>query len=29
MKRIRKCNDDVYQLAKDQALGKKLKKQKI
>ena len=29
MKRMRKCNDDVYQLAKDQALDKKLKKQKI
>jgi hypothetical protein len=29
MKRIRKCNDDVYQLAKDQALVKKLKKPKI
>ena len=29
MKRRRKCNDEVYQLAKDQALVKKLKKQKI
>ena len=27
MKRIRKCNDEVYQLAMDQALVKKLKKQ--
>ena len=26
MKRMRKCNDDVYQLAKDQTLVKKLKK---
>jgi hypothetical protein len=26
---MRKCNDEVYQLAKDQALVKKLKKQKI
>jgi hypothetical protein len=26
---MRKCNDEVYQLAKDQALDKKLKKQKI
>ena len=25
MKRMRKCNDDIYQLAKDQALIKKLK----
>jgi hypothetical protein len=25
MKRMRKCNDKVYQLAKDQALVKKLK----
>ena len=25
MKRIRKCNDAIYQLAKDQALVKKLK----
>jgi uncharacterized protein YcfL len=25
MKRMRKCNDDAYQLAKDQALVKKLK----
>ena len=29
MKRMRKCNDEIYQLAKDQALVKKLKKQKI
>ena len=29
MKAIRKCNDEIYQLAKDQALDKKLKKQKI
>jgi hypothetical protein len=29
MKRMRKCNDEIYQLAKDQALGKKLKKQQI
>ena len=29
MKRMRKCNDEAYQLAKDQALIKKLKKQKI
>ena len=29
MKRMRKCNDEVCQLAKDQALVKKLKKQKI
>jgi hypothetical protein len=28
MKRMRKCNDEVYQLAKDQALVKKLKKTK-
>ena len=27
MKRMRKCNDEIYQLAKDQALVKKLKKQ--
>jgi hypothetical protein len=26
---MRKCNDEVYQLAKDQALIKKVKKQKI
>jgi hypothetical protein len=26
---MRKCNDEVYQLAKDQALVKKLNKQKI
>jgi hypothetical protein len=25
MKRMRKCNDEVYQLAKDQGLVKKLK----
>jgi hypothetical protein len=25
MKRMRKCNDEIYQLAKDQALVKKLK----
>ena len=24
MKRMRKCNDEIYQLAKDQALVKKL-----
>ena len=30
MKRMRKCNDEIYQLAKDQALVKKIKKkQKI
>ena len=29
MNRMRKCNDEVYQLAKDQTLVKKLKKQKI
>jgi hypothetical protein len=29
MKRMRKCNDEIYQLAKDQALVKKLNKQKI
>ena len=29
MKRLRKCNDEVYQLARDKALVKKLKKQKI
>ena len=29
MKRMRKYNDEIYQLAKDQALVKKLKKQKI
>ena len=28
MKRMRKCNDEVYHLAKDQALVKKLKKKK-
>ena len=26
MKTMRKCNDEIYQLAKDQALAKKLKK---
>ena len=29
MKTIRKCNEEIYQLVKDQALVKKLKKQKI
>ena len=29
MNRMRKCNDEVYQLAKVQTLDKKLKKQKI
>ena len=29
MKRMRKSNDEAYQLAKDQALVKKLKQQKI
>ena len=30
MKAMRKCNDEIYQLAKDQALVKKFKKnQKI
>jgi hypothetical protein len=28
MKRMRKCNDEIYQLAKDQALVKKIKKPK-
>jgi hypothetical protein len=28
MKAMRKCNDEIYQLAKDQALVKKLKKPK-
>jgi hypothetical protein len=28
MKRMRKCNDEIYQLAKDQTLVKKLKKTK-
>jgi hypothetical protein len=28
MKAMRKCNDKIYQLAKDQALVKKLKKTK-
>ena len=27
MKAMRKCNDEIYQLGKDQALVKKLKKQ--
>ena len=29
MKTMRKGNDEIYQLAKDQSLVKKLKKQKI
>jgi hypothetical protein len=29
MNRMRKCNDEVYQLAKDQALVKKLKNKTI
>jgi hypothetical protein len=29
MKAMRKCNDEIYQLAKDQALVKKLKKQRF
>ena len=29
MKAMRKCNDEIYQLAKDHALVKKFKKQKI
>jgi hypothetical protein len=29
MKRRRKCNDEVYQLAKDQALVKKLKNKRF
>ena len=29
MKAMRKCNDEICQLAKDQALVKKLKKTKI
>jgi hypothetical protein len=29
MKAMRKCDDEIYQLAKDQALVKKLKKLKI
>jgi hypothetical protein len=29
MKGMRKCDDEIYQLDKDQALVKKLKKQKI
>ena len=28
MKTTRKCNDEIYQLAKDQALVKKIKKTK-
>jgi hypothetical protein len=28
MKRMRKCNDEIYQLTEDQALVKKLKKTK-
>ena len=28
MKTMRKCNDEIYQLVKDQALVKKLKKKK-
>ena len=29
MNRMRKCNDEVYQLAKDQALVKKLKNKRL
>ena len=29
MKTMRNCNDEIYQLVKDQALVKRLKKQKI
>jgi len=29
MKRMRKCNDEVFQLAKDQALVKKLKNKRF
>ena len=29
MKAMRKCNDEIYQLAKDQAVVKKLKNKKI
>jgi hypothetical protein len=29
MKAMRKCDDEIYQLAKDQALVKKLKKLRI
>jgi hypothetical protein len=29
MKRMRKCNDEVYQLAKDQTLVKKLKNKRF
>jgi hypothetical protein len=29
MKTMRKCNDDIYQLAKDQELVKRLKKKEV
>jgi hypothetical protein len=29
MKRMRKCNDEIYQIAKDQALVKKLKNKRF
>ena len=29
MKAMRKCNDEIYQLAKDQAVAKKIKNKKI
>ena len=29
MKKMRKCNDEIYQLAKDQALVKKLKNKRF
>ena len=29
MKTMRNCNDEIYELVKDQALVKRLKKQKI
>ena len=29
MKAMRKCNDEIYQLAKDQSVVKKLKNKKI
>ena len=29
MKTMRKCNDDIYQLAKDQELVKKLRKKDV
>jgi hypothetical protein len=29
MKTMRNCNDEIYQLVKDQALVERLKKQKI